>query len=143
VSALPPIHLESASVKSHVAKEYPEIQDPSKMQELTKITFVPAGTPKKGRGMANVIDTVLRPSKMATPAPTRISKDKAEELKMTIDEAAPPDFAKVGPSESKPLEQEFESLRENSTANTRSSVAWQFWIHCSPCFGETIIRTTK
>jgi hypothetical protein len=65
--------------------------------------------------MANMLDAVLRPSEMETPTPSKISKDKAKELKMTIDEAAPPDFAKAAPSESKPLEQEFESLPERIT----------------------------
>jgi hypothetical protein len=56
-----------------------------------------------------------RPSKMATPAPTKISKDKAKELEMTIDEAAPPNLGKARPSEPKPLEQEFENLLERIT----------------------------
>jgi hypothetical protein len=110
VSALPPTLLESTSEKGHVVKEQPEIQDPSKVQVLTKILSIPAGTLGKGKIMANVDDAVLRPTKMATPAPSKISKDKAEELEMTIDEAAPPDLGKTGPSKSKPLEQEFESL---------------------------------
>jgi hypothetical protein len=49
---------------------------------------------------------------MVTPAPSKISKDKVEELKMRIDKAAPAVFAKAGRSKSKPLEQEFESLPE-------------------------------
>jgi hypothetical protein len=74
--------------------------------------IVPAGTPKKGRRMSNVLDAILRPMKMVMPSPSKISKDKAEELKMTIDEAAPPVFARAGPSESKLLEQESKSLPE-------------------------------
>jgi hypothetical protein len=64
--------------------------------------------------MANVLDAILKPSKTATLAPTRVSEDKIEELetpapseicegkvdelKMTSDEANLPDYAKVGPS---------------------------------------------
>jgi hypothetical protein len=87
-----------------------KMPDLPKIQEQPKTTIVPAGTPKKGKRMANMLDAVLRPTKVATPTPTKISKDKAEELKMTIDEAAPAIFAKARPSKSKPLEQEFESL---------------------------------
>jgi hypothetical protein len=90
----------------------PKMPDLLKVQEQPKTMSIPAGTPKKGKRMANMLDAILRPSKVATPAPSKISKDKGEELKMTIDEAAPAIFAKVGPSESKPLEQEFESLPE-------------------------------
>jgi hypothetical protein len=62
--------------------------------------------------MANVLDVVLRPSKVVTPAPSKISKDKGEELKKAIDESVALDFAKAGPSESRPIEQESESLPE-------------------------------
>jgi hypothetical protein len=56
--------------------------------------------------MANVIRAVLRPSKMATPAPSRVSKDKASE---------PSDLDKAGPSEAMLSEEKFESLPERMT----------------------------
>jgi hypothetical protein len=90
----------------------PKVSDLTKVQEQPKTIPIPAGTPKKEKRMANMLDAVLQPSKVATPAASKIPKDKAEELKMTIDEAAPSIFAKPRPSESKPLEQEFESLPE-------------------------------
>jgi hypothetical protein len=81
--------------------------------------------------MASVLDAVQKPSKTATPAPTRVSEDKIEELKtptptkipegkvdelkMTSDKATLPDSAKVGPTETRPLEQECESLPEKIT----------------------------
>ena len=65
------------------------------MLGLSRITSASVATPKKGRRMANVLDDVLRPSKMATPAPTRISKVKAEELEKAIDLSIAPDCAKA------------------------------------------------
>ena len=59
-----------------------------------------------------MLDTVMRPSKVATPAPTKISKDKAEELEKAINESIAPDCAKAGPSECRPIEQVSESLPE-------------------------------
>jgi hypothetical protein len=64
-----------------------ELPDQSKVQELLKapakpqITTAPARTPKRGRRMANVLETVLRPTKVVTPSATKVSKDKSEELK--------------------------------------------------------------
>jgi hypothetical protein len=49
---------------------------------------------------------------MVTPAPTKVSKGKVDELKKAIDETTTPDFDKAGPSESRPVEQECESLLE-------------------------------
>jgi hypothetical protein len=112
VSALPPIHLESTAEKGHTVEEQSKIQDPPKVQELSKIVSVLAGTPRKGKRMPNVLEAVLRPSKIAMPASTKISKDKVEELKMTAKEAASPDLGKSGPSESKSSKQKFESLPE-------------------------------
>jgi hypothetical protein len=62
--------------------------------------------------MANVLDAVLRPLKMATPTPTRISKGKARELEKAIDVSNAPDCAKAGPVESRPTKQVNESLSE-------------------------------
>jgi hypothetical protein len=71
-----------------------------------------AATPRKGRRMASVLDAILRPSKMATPAPTRISKDKVEELEEVVAASAAPDCTKAGPLETRPIEQINESLPE-------------------------------
>jgi hypothetical protein len=62
--------------------------------------------------MANMLDTVLRPSKIATPAPIKIFKDKVEELKMTAEEATSPELGKARPSKSNPSKQKVESLPE-------------------------------
>jgi hypothetical protein len=66
----------------------------------------------KGKRMANVLDAVLRPLKVETPAPSMVSKEKVEELKKAIAESVAPDFAKAGPSKSRPIEQECENLLE-------------------------------
>jgi hypothetical protein len=55
------------------------------MPELLKATSAPVGTPKKGKRMANVLEVVLRPSKMTPSAVSKvyvISKDVVEEPKM-------------------------------------------------------------
>jgi hypothetical protein len=70
------------------------------------------GIPKKGKRIANMLDAIMRPSNVATPAPSKVSKDKAEELKKAIDETVALDYAKARPSESRPIEQERESLPE-------------------------------
>jgi hypothetical protein len=88
------------------------------VQELSKIASAPAVTPKKGRRMANMLDAVLRPSKVVMPAPTKISKDKAEELEKAINESIAPDCAKAGPSECRPIEQVSESLPEKISLPT-------------------------
>jgi hypothetical protein len=67
------------------------------VQELSRIVSTSVATPKKGRRMANILNIVLRPSKMATSAPVRISKDKARELEKAIDVSIAPDCAKAGP----------------------------------------------
>jgi hypothetical protein len=82
------------------------------MPGLTWTTIVPATTPRKGMRMASVLDAVLRPSKMATPAPTRVSEDKVEELEETIATSATPDCTKAEPLETRPTEQIIESLPE-------------------------------
>jgi hypothetical protein len=88
------------------------------VQELSKIASALAVTPKKGRRMANMLDAVLRPSKVVMPAPTKISKDKAEELEKAINESIAPDCAKAGPSECRPIEQVSESLPEKISLPT-------------------------
>jgi hypothetical protein len=40
--------------------DLPKVPDLTKVQEQTKTTPIPAGTPKKGKRMTNVLDVVLR-----------------------------------------------------------------------------------
>jgi hypothetical protein len=63
--------------------------------------------------MASVLDVILRPSKMATPAPARVSKDKVGELEEAVIASATPNCAKAGPSKIRPTERISESLPEN------------------------------
>jgi hypothetical protein len=49
---------------------------------------------------------------VATPTPTRISKDNARELEKAIDVSIAPNCAKAGPSENRPTEHVNESLSE-------------------------------
>ena len=82
------------------------------VQELSRMASASVEIPKKGRRMANVLDAVLRSSKVVTPASTRISKDKDGELEKAIDESIALDYAKAGPSECRPIEQVNDSLPE-------------------------------
>jgi hypothetical protein len=78
--------------------------------------------------MASVLDAVLKPLKIATPVPTKVSEDKAKELEEAAaarstpccaegtspcTEATP--CAEAGPSETRPTEQAEESLPEKLT----------------------------
>jgi hypothetical protein len=67
------------------------------VQELSRIASTSVATLKKGRRMANILDAILRPSKMATSATVRIFKDKARELEKAIDVSTAPDCAKARP----------------------------------------------
>jgi hypothetical protein len=80
--------------------------------ELSRTITVSAATPRKGRRMASVLDVVLRPSKVATPAPARFSTNKVGKLEEAIAARAAPDCAKAGPSEITPTERISESLPE-------------------------------
>jgi hypothetical protein len=46
--------------------------------------MLPTGTPKKGKIMANVLEDVLRPMKIVSPAPSKVSRDIVNEPNMTI-----------------------------------------------------------
>jgi hypothetical protein len=65
--------------------------------------------------MASILDAVLKPSKVATPAPTRISEDKVEELGEVVAASAFPTCAKAGPSKIRTTKKLKESLREKLT----------------------------
>jgi hypothetical protein len=76
----------------------PKMPDLPNVQEQTKTTPVPAGTPKKEKRMANVLDAVLTPSKAATPTLPKVSKDKDDEAMIGILDTSS-DLGKAGPSE--------------------------------------------
>jgi hypothetical protein len=61
--------------------------------------------------MADVLETVLRPLKMATPALPKVSKDKASES-MVVIVGTFPDLDKAGPSEPTQSKEKSESLPE-------------------------------
>jgi hypothetical protein len=108
----PTILSETTKTESSRMEKQPKLQNPPIEQELTKIASAPAITPKKGRRMANVLDAVLRPSKVATPAPTKISKHEAEDLEKAIHESIAPHCAEARPSECRLAEQVSENLPE-------------------------------
>jgi hypothetical protein len=117
-AAAPEVHtiqLEKTEPESSKTDQQPKLQSPPAMPGLSKTATVPAMTPRKGRRMASVLDVVLKPSKMATPAPTRVSEDKVEELGEAVAASTAPSCAKVGPSECSPIEQVKESLQEKLT----------------------------
>jgi hypothetical protein len=77
------------------------------VQGLSRVTTTSAfaATPKKGRRMASVLVAILRPSKMASPAPAKMAKYEIGELENVINVGAAP-----GPSEIKSSEQVKESF---------------------------------
>jgi hypothetical protein len=83
--------------------DQPKVQELPKAPAKPQISTAPTGTPKRGRRMANVLEVVLRPSKVVTPSATKISKDKYEELKKAS-ESIVLDCAEAGPSENRPTE---------------------------------------
>ena len=65
--------------------------------------------------MGSILDVVLKPSNVDTPAHTRVFKDNIEELGEAIAASASPACAEVGPSKTRPIEQVKESLSEKLT----------------------------
>jgi hypothetical protein len=98
--------LEKSELESSRTEQQPKMQSPLAMAGLSNTTTVPAATPRKGRRMDSVLDAVLKPSKTTTPTATKIFEGKVDELKISSDKATLPDSAKVGPTETRPLEQE-------------------------------------
>jgi hypothetical protein len=107
---VPTIHLEKTTTESSKTEQHPKLQSSLVVPGLSRIATALAVTPRKGRRMANVLDVVLRPLKMATPAPTRILKDRAWELEEVVVVSAAPECTKAGPSEIRPTEHISESL---------------------------------
>jgi hypothetical protein len=107
--------LEKSKSKSLKSDQQPKLQISPSLLELTKTITIPATTPRKGRRMTSVLDVVLKPSKMATPAFTRVSENKVEELGKVVAASASPACAKVGPSKTRSIEQVKEILPKKLT----------------------------
>jgi hypothetical protein len=65
------------------------------MRGLSRTATVPAATPRKGRRMARVLDAVLRPSEMATPAHAKMAEDETRELEKVIDIGIAPGSSEI------------------------------------------------
>jgi hypothetical protein len=100
----PSILLETTKTEDSRIEQQSKLQNPATEQEMLKIALIPAIAPKKGRRMANVLDAILRPSRAAKPTHTKISKDKAKDLKKATDESIAHDCIKAGLSEYRPTE---------------------------------------
>ena len=88
MSAPIPIYLGLASEKSH-GQEHSKVPELSKAQSLSQIATALVGTPRKEKKMANVLEAILRPSKMATSAPPKVSKEKADEPMASVVDTSP------------------------------------------------------
>jgi hypothetical protein len=71
------------------------------LPELPRTTTIPAATLRKGRRMASVLDAVVKPSKVATPNPTKVSETKMNNweklsLQALLLPALRPDLQKLG-----------------------------------------------
>jgi hypothetical protein len=62
--------------------------------------------------VANVLDVVMKSSKVLTPASTKSSENKIEELGEVVVASASPTYAEAGPSGTKLVEQAKEGLPE-------------------------------
>jgi hypothetical protein len=65
------------------------------MMGLSKLASAPASTPRKGR-MASVLDAILKSSNVPTPASSKASEDKIEELGGAVAASASPACTKAG-----------------------------------------------
>jgi hypothetical protein len=104
--------LEKSEPESSRTEQQPKLQSPPAMVGLSKTTTIPAATPRKGRRMASILDAVLKPSKVSTPASTKVFEDKNEELGEAAAASASPACAEAEPSKTRPVEQVKESLPE-------------------------------
>jgi hypothetical protein len=106
------IQLERSKSESSKTDQQTKMISSLVVQGLTRITTASVATLRKGRRMAIVLDTVLRPSKIGTPAPIKMSKAQAKELEEAIDVSTAPNCTKARHSEIRPIEQVSESLPE-------------------------------
>jgi hypothetical protein len=90
--------LEKSEPDSSRTEQQQKLQSPPATVGLPNIATVPAATPRKGRRMASVLDAVLKPTKIATHAPTKVSKDKAEELEEAVAASTTPCCAEGTPA---------------------------------------------
>jgi hypothetical protein len=97
VSAPAPFYLGLTTEKSH-GPEQPKVQEIPKAQAQSQIATAPAGTPRKGKRMANVLEAILRPSKMATLATSKVFMDNVDEPMAGIVDTSP-DLDKAEPLE--------------------------------------------
>jgi hypothetical protein len=95
--------VEETEAKSLKAEEHPKLLSPPTTTGLPKLTTATTMTPRKMR-MANVLDVVLKSSKVPTLASTEASKVNTEKLVVTAANVSPA-RAKAGPSRFKPAEQ--------------------------------------
>jgi hypothetical protein len=90
--------------------EHPKMQDQPKMLEQPKVESALAGTPRKGKRMANVLQAVLMPMKMASHAAPKIIDDIVGEPKMTTNVEISSGLDKVDPSGSSSSRHESDKL---------------------------------
>jgi hypothetical protein len=88
----------------------PDMPEFPRVQEQPKVTSAPAGTPKKGKRMANMLEAILMPLKIASPAPLKVSRVVANEPKINVNVDIPFDLGEAGPSESILPRQKSDSL---------------------------------
>lgn len=98
-----------------------------KIQKQLKATYASAGTPKKGKRTTNVLEAVLRPSKMtpsAVPKVSVISEDVVEEPKMATNAEISTGLQAADPSGSILEGRDFDKLPEkvNLSAPEASSL---------------------
>jgi hypothetical protein len=74
------------------------------MTGLSKVVTASAATPWIGRRMASFLDAVLKPSKVSTPASSKVSEDKIEELGEAAAASASPAYVVARPSKTKLVE---------------------------------------
>jgi hypothetical protein len=108
--------VEETEAKSSKTYEHLKLQSPPTMTGLSKLASALAATPRNGRRMANVLDAVLKSSKVPSPVSTKASKDKVEELGEVAAVSASPTCVEAGPSGTKLVEQAKEGLPEKLTS---------------------------
>jgi hypothetical protein len=97
------------------------------MTRLSKLASAPAATPRKGRRKANVLDVVLKSSKVPTPVSTKASEDKVEELGEVAAVSASPTCVEARPLGTKPVEQAKEGLPEKLTSHIPELLLKPIW----------------
>jgi hypothetical protein len=98
--------VEETEAKSSKIEEHPKLQSPPTTMGLPKLTTITTITPRIGRRMDNVLDAVMKSSKVPTPASAKTSEDKIEELEGAIAASASLACAEAGPLGIKAAEQE-------------------------------------